>query len=146
MVLASCSSLSCNFYPRSPRGERRFPAPPLSPDLQISIHAPRVGSDIQNGNLELDASVQFLSTLPAWGATYSIIVLPIPAVNFYPRSPRGERRGGSEQGHTNPAISIHAPRVGSDRVNVAHRILFRIISIHAPRVGSDEQRKGSVSA
>ena len=33
-------------------------------------------------------------------------------------------------------ISIHAPRVGSDRAAIAADSAFKI-SIHAPRVGSD---------
>ena len=33
----------------------------------------------------------FLSTLPAWGATKSETVRLFPSLNFYPRSPRGER-------------------------------------------------------
>ena len=57
-----------NFYPRSPRGERRTDLP------------------------------------HDWGAFQ----------HFYPRSPRGERRGGQRQHPAQPAISIHAPREGSD--------------------------------
>ena len=80
---------------------------------RISIHAPRVGSDNPH-----DAGVlnhfQFQSTLPAWGATWTYIVIArtaqfqstLPAwgatavkhnvansrLHFNPRSPRGERR------------------------------------------------------
>ena len=80
----------CNFYPRSPRGERRI----------IDAAAVR--------------SIAFLSTLPARGATrltpislntvdgisihapregsdLSIIQMAPSPHNFYPRSPRGER-------------------------------------------------------
>ena len=61
-------------------------------DLQaISIHAPREGSD-QDVDELADRIVQFLSTLPARGATCV-----------------GVRCGGQV------AISIHAPREGSDR-------------------------------
>ena len=34
-------------------------------------------------------------------------------------------------------ISIHAPRVGSDKTNAVTENPFEYISIHAPRVGSD---------
>ena len=34
-------------------------------------------------------------------------------------------------------ISIHAPRVGSDAITFTH-FKLRCISIHAPRVGSDK--------
>ena len=35
----------CNFYPRSPRGERPWAMPSASETISISIHAPREGSD-----------------------------------------------------------------------------------------------------
>ena len=60
------------------------------PVADISIHAPRVGSDafaIYAGTL----NAKFLSTLPAWGATR-----------------------GWDGCHWDAPISIHAPRVGSD--------------------------------
>ena len=56
---------------------------------------------------------QFQSTLPVWGATLALAL--IPAVGY---------------------ISIHAPRVGSDTgTRMPEEELP--ISIHAPRVGSD---------
>ena len=78
----------------------------------ISIHAPREGSDICTS-----------STIPSGG-------------DFYPRSPRGERRAAEEADRRMELISIHAPREGSDRVK-AGRTLQLVISIHAPREGSD---------
>ena len=124
-----------NFYPRSPRGERlsaspletgpitflsTLPAWGATSDVAdrirprvISIHAPRVGSDLEEMTMNIDVT------------------------DFYPRSPRGERPSqGSVAGHQ-IEISIHAPRVGSDsrsgqNINRRHQI-----SIHAPRVGSD---------
>ena len=58
--------------------------------IYISIHAPRVGSDVVDN--EDDAAVmRFQSTLPVWGATTVV-------VDF----------GNAQH------ISIHAPRVGSD--------------------------------
>ncbi len=79
-----------DFNPRSPRGERRngngrshwslrisIHAPRVGSDLEakeevpiipISIHAPRVGSDLRNINLTY-SNLTFQSTLPAWGAT-----------------------------------------------------------------------------
>ena len=78
----------------------------------ISIHAPRVGSDLRKSGRNL-TTVLFQSTLPVWGAT-------------------------SEAGYAQRfvKISIHAPRVGSD--NPARETeAQKLISIHAPRVGSD---------
>ena len=58
--------------------------------LLISIHAPREGSD--QGQLARRGSlVQFLSTLPARGATHSGYLGRLARGYFYPRSPRGER-------------------------------------------------------
>ena len=124
------------FYPRSPRGERR----------QGQL-ARRCGL------------VQFLSTLPARGATQILPRERPDQGDFYPRSPRGERRGNAYNADdvtlflsTLPArgatcllavscsalwvISIHAPREGSDLVHHGLPVEHGI-SIHAPREGSD---------
>ena len=58
--------------------------------LHISIHAPREGSDPRPGP-------------PCKSRSY-----------FYPRSPRGERRGKPAPADGHRTISIHAPREGSD--------------------------------
>ena len=79
----------------------------------ISIHAPRVGSDLQT------------------------IVAVATHEDFNPRSPCGERLGRGAQGSVDVGISIHAPRVGSDH-GEAPRLGKTSISIHAPRVGSDD--------
>ena len=103
----------------------------------ISIHAPRVGSD---GNRESNSADKldfnprspcgerhgciiyqkdqngFQSTLPVWGATRAFL-----------------------QWCDDLAISIHAPRVGSDLTDEFSSPDGRKISIHAPRVGSDRK-------
>ena len=56
----------------------------------ISIHAPRVGSDL-----------------------FWVLKRYLPSY-FYPRSPRGERLYALVVKAMNRLISIHAPRVGSD--------------------------------
>ena len=81
-----------DFYPRSPRGERQQA-------IAASGHA----------------SFQFLSTLPARGAT----IVPL-----------GCAWSGIK-------ISIHAPREGSDFAALPGGVLSKGISIHAPREGSD---------
>ena len=103
----------------------------------ISIHAPREGSDL----------------LPSYWQ--------VPGQNFYPRSPRGERRQTASLHpqrriflSTLPArgatvlnlpesvikpISIHAPREGSDVTQLAYCVVYAMISIHAPREGSDSR-------
>ena len=103
-----------NFYPRSPRGERRATVSLIDIETGISIHAPREGSDSPSPRRGRTASYfyprsprgerpadlkesgqleqEFLSTLPARGATLSGEVTPNSFFNFYPRSPRGERQ------------------------------------------------------
>ena len=103
-------------------------------------------------------SCKFQSTLPVWGATRWSSA-PRRRRDFNPRSPCGERRRQRRvprvrRADFNPrspcgerprlhaevaefeAISIHAPRVGSDVALYALLEVF-VISIHAPRVGSD---------
>ena len=103
----------CNFYPRSPRGERRakkrvgegfakflsaLPARgatsngvDFEQDSTISIRAPREGSDpIRRRSAHISRS--FLSALPARGATAANLRRFAQRTYFYPRSPRGERR------------------------------------------------------
>ena len=125
----------------------------------ISIHAPRVGSDYVGRHLDRGVA-EFLSTLPAWGATRRGVSCYLDNLDFYPRSPRGERRWpmfamtGTKhfyprsprgerhllqgQAHLSACISIHAPRVGSDQMRTAPICWAFCISIHAPRVGSDQ--------
>ena len=80
--------------------------------FDISIHAPRMGSDLPKRQHSPGASI-FQSTLPAWGAT------------LYSCFP-----------YINKKISIHAPRMGSDLL-VLPPSMALLISIHAPRMGSD---------
>ena len=100
------------FYPRSPRGERHNNNTAKT-IAQISIHAPREGSD-WNGTAEQKKEQLFLSTLPARGATPMATTSQGIRSHFYPRSPRGERRGRPAQRGLPLLISIHAPREGSD--------------------------------
>ena len=110
-------NITSYFYPRSPRGERHVarcmppklytflstlpawgatfcPQNPQKPH-NISIHAPRVGSDDRRA---LDVAIE---------------------QDFYPRSPRGERHPEALQNGGATKISIHAPRVGSDAILIA---------------------------
>ena len=77
------------FNPRSPCGERHCRKILDGTVEDISIHAPRVGSDDF-----FDEEVTVLG-------------------HFNPRSPCGERLAGGG-GASTGIISIHAPRVGSD--------------------------------
>ena len=101
------------FNPRSPRGERLSGRLPVSCARQISIHAPRVGSD------HFSLCSRFFS------------------YNFNPRSPRGERLSA----HTFFSIEriefqSTLPAWGAT-LHRAADVRAQLISIHAPRVGSD---------
>ena len=89
--------LVTHFNPRSPDGERRRVMAQLLAWYQISIHAPRMGSDI--------------TLTPA---------VCCPA-DFNPRSPDGERPGLHHLPAKVQNISIHAPRMGSDRGRLSRR-------------------------
>ena len=146
------------FNPRSPCGERRLATSGLTADV-ISIHAPRVGSDLTGCNFSQcstyfnprspcgerlrvtpDRRVLthfnprspcgerlyqghdqtppdriFQSTLPVWGATFPHTAADNRTTDFNPRSPCGERLLDSLLRNYILQISIHAPRVGSDR-------------------------------
>ena len=156
-------AVKCDFNPRSPHGERRdsksfasrvwnisIHAPRTGSDAAtarnvddgvISIHAPRTGSDVIN-KIRANSAVQFQSTLPARGATF----LPLPALaratHFNPRSPHGERPASPPPRLQPKLISIHAPRTGSDGFFRCRHWQGQHISIHAPRTGSD----GSIAA
>ena len=59
--------------------------------LNISIHAPRMGSDKMYNKID-PTSARFQSTLPAWGATFGMSGSETKIYNFNPRSPHGERQ------------------------------------------------------
>ena len=104
----------------------------------ISIHAPRMGSDFAFCHGPSLVSI-FQSTLPGWGATRPPSASPNSKRNFNPRSPDGERLNLTANDFGYAPISIHAPRMGSDRSLIASILSSTRISIHAPRMGSDSR-------
>ena len=126
----------------------------------ISIHAPRVGSDLETMHFSAPR-IGFQSTLPVWGATPCVtqscspshISIHAPRVgsdgllrmrlfqtkkNFNPRSPCGERL-------FNRFCHLYGRRYFNPRSPCGERQLMDAetwitpeISIHAPRVGSDK--------
>ena len=80
---------------------------------RISIHAPRVGSDAGFDGQPGCDSTNFYPRSPRGERRLSIF-RPARAFYFYPRSPRGERHLATRKQNYLCGISIHAPRVGSD--------------------------------
>ena len=124
------------FNPRSPHGERhrgcfRFG----NTHIDISIHAPRTGSDATLIGIN-HFGFQFQSTLPARGATSYVLCEWRPRGDFNPRSPHGERLPNFSSLWSTIGISIHAPRTGSDRrvrLPCAGRAYFNPRSPHGER-------------
>ena len=124
-----------NFNPRSPWGERLFlkgrgleatlfqstlpvgGATPVvgfyAPPPNISIHAPRGGSD-RSRCARPESGMEFQSTLPVGGATRRCHRRKPGRPDFNPRSPWGERQVVPVTENERVRISIHAPRGGSD--------------------------------
>ena len=162
-IAANCTRY---FNPRSPHGERPSSAPSTAPESSISIHAPRTGSDEDKYVMQAmhyisihaprtgsdlyvgshsAAYSAFQSTLPARGATGIRSMVIFAASHFNPRSPHGERPVSLCTASRSPAISIHAPRTGSDAADLCCGFIRHAISIHAPRTGSDVVRvRGTV--
>ena len=103
---------------------------------EISIHAPREGSDRAIADAERKTS-QFLSTLPARGATPAQWDRSPTRRHFYPRSPRGERRGQATNNQAAAKFLSTLPARGATACGL-QRPAFIEISIHAPREGSDD--------
>ena len=123
----------------------------------ISIHVPRMGSDLDDGPepewlevfqstlphgerqwmiLSCRLSSIFQSTLPAWGATSAASRTVSAQDYFNPRSRMGsdqlQQVSGHERLHFNPRS-----RMGSDAVS-AYLVYTHQISIHAPAWGAPE--------
>ena len=105
-----------HFYPRSPRGERP-PAPPCWSWTAVFLSTlPAWGATFAKNRLT--SRYLFLSTLPARGATLRLVFLPDGQRHFYPRSPRGERpKGGGLWAHVMFDFYPRSPR-GERRVTL----------------------------
>ena len=101
-----------DFNPRSPRGER----------LEIQI---------------VPAFVEiFQSTLPARGATLAAMGKQSQNLHFNPRSPRGERLRVANPFHSCGTFQSTLPARGATALT-DNAAIITAISIHAPREGSD---------
>ena len=102
--------------------------------MDISIHAPREGSDLNHVLSEIQGAISIHA--PREGSDRETTRTTARRRYFYPRSPRGERQDGLFLCRTLRTISIHAPREGSD-LSAWKSKGTEDISIHAPREGSD---------
>ena len=125
-----------HFNPRSPRGERQEIYLQPVKSMNISIHAPRGGSDVLVPEPFVPYQT-FQSTLPAGGATVPCFsVFPVLFL-FQSTLPAGGATCDEFQVWYHKVISIHAPRGGSDSRLKSCEEASDCISIHAPRGGSD---------
>ena len=102
-----------DFYPRPPHGERRTDRVEDGTATEFLSTPPAWGATQDNG--VRIAYGKFLSTPPAWGATDQQQQIANQPDNFYPRPPHGERRQYFFAEQSLQGISIHAPRMGSDK-------------------------------
>ena len=110
-----CGHPTKDFYPRSPCGERRRGGVLCYLDNIISIHALLAESDIMTTTICI-VPKKFLSTLSLRRATKYVYVWYTILVNFYPRSPCGERRVFLRKITITVDISIHALLAESDQI------------------------------
>ena len=150
-----------DFNPRSPHGERprhflslmagvefqsTLPARGATPnyrhnhiDCDISIHAPRTGSDTKPSTVPR-CHCRFQSTLPARGATCIRWGAPLFVAHFNPRSPHGERPIVTPAAAAQYQFQSTLPARGATLPDDGERLRHGVISIHAPRTGSDMLR------
>ena len=154
-----------NFYPRSPRGERPGHLSTIDTNKEISIHAPREGSDLDGRRcpvVVLEISIHApregsdLTTrcmmraanisihAPREGSDHGTQSGPERGPDFYPRSPRGERRAMTVVAGITLRFLSTLPARGATAVT-EDGTRYGIISIHAPREGSDAGRAGSAA-
>ena len=96
----------------------------------ISIHAPRVGSDISRSPTTA-SNMPFQSTLPVWGATRSLFRLQY-TVRFQSTLPVWGATALNLWMTGGKHISIHAPRVGSDMHQSSRRAVPRYFNPRSP--------------
>ena len=122
ICLSLCISVRPYFNPRSPRGERLYHSSVRHDYRDISIHAPRGGSDLDSeiSNPEIK---RFQSTLPAGGATI-----------------------GDKKFREYFAISIHAPRGGSDDHPVAVGFVKAVFQSTLPAGGATKEKSRAACA
>ena len=136
------SVLQVDFNPRSPHGERQKN---LSKGHCVMRHFnPRSPHGERRKPVEQEfLNLLFQSTLPARGATGCGGKSRGDHRDFNPRSPHGERRRTASQSRQPPAISIHAPRTGSDSRAASRRQSRQQFQSTLPARGATPQNQAA---
>ena len=135
----SSTTVAC-FNPRTPCGVR--PCKLDDPDdykIRVSIHAPRVGCDLNSSVLSRNTR-KFQSTHPVWGATSGVAVATCMTLCFNPRTPCGVRPADARHCGQREGFQSTHPVWGATRIAPYSESLL-VVSIHAPRVGCDYNRQ-----
>ena len=103
----------------------------------ISIHAPRTGSD--EGEREYKKALSISIHAPRTGSDHSQLCGRKPAEYFNPRSPHGERRDIYAYNCAGKNFNPRSPH-GERHSDMDMDMPTGIISIHAPRTGSDSKK------
>ena len=128
-----------DFYPRPPRGGRLYSADGGFGVGRISIHALREEGDDVVGQIAgvLPISIHALRE----EGDFSSHMDANRALNFYPRPPRGGRRGRSSNAQCPSKISIHALREEGDATGIPSSKVLRDFYPRPPRGGRPRQRQ-----
>ena len=111
-----------------------------TPTTVISIHALLAESDGSDSGIRFITAISIHALLAESDASQTN--LPGKIINFYPRSPCGERHPAKSESLTTYLISIHALLAESDREKTSIKPIFSI-SIHALLAESDSGRPGT---
>ena len=102
--------------------------------MAISIHAPREGSDLRPPPSRRKCAISIHA--PREGSDKAGSGGSPDIEDFNPRSPRGERRERHYSLNANDGFQSTLPARGATKVS-DNKVLCNAISIHAPREGSD---------
>ena len=131
-----------DFYPRSPRGERRGHSHPSA--LQLNYFYPRSprGERLSSMPPALVRTQYFYPRSPRGERRGPNTKAGTFCADFYPRSPRGERQKLPKRTHQTDLFLSTLPARGATPESDL-KYSSKIISIHAPREGSDPGWKAS---
>ena len=104
----------CHFNPRTPCGVRLYSGWIIKRGFKISIHAPRVGCDWKMWKV-IKRQCYFNPRTPCGVRPQASLTASIFS-NFNPRTPCGVRHSAPSGPLYRRCISIHAPRVGCDKL------------------------------